>query len=176
MVMAFASQTRSFWQINFHETVEALAVSLYHLKKHFFWTYPVFLVAIHGLIDYHSLLRFTVKCRPNKAVFASLEMLEIASPTLLLRIRQQELLYDWHITVEHFISSRCMSARKVKSIVVMLSELRFKMCQCILFAKESYHFIFIEGTAAVKLMGFHLGKLSNKLFVDNEVLLAILTR
>ena len=59
--------------------------------------------------------------------------------------------------------------------VVVVQEERFKMRQRVLLTEQPPDAVFVIRATIVKLDGLHVGKLGYQLFVDDEVLLAILS-
>ena len=74
----------------------------------------------------------------------------------------------------YFLGCGRMTAREVETMGVVLQEERLEMRQRVLFSEESPHAFLTLSIAAIKLMRFHLRKFRNQLFVDDEVLFAIL--
>ena len=63
----------------------------------------------------------------------------------------------------------------MEGISVVIQEYWLIACQRVLLAKESPYTVPVVGVAAVKLCGFKFGKLSDKLFIDDEPLVAVLS-
>ena len=68
-----------------------------------------------------------------------------------------------------------MTAWKVERAAVVLQEERLKVRQRVLLAKQTPDAVFEVGIAIVKLDGLHFGKLINQGFVNDEILLAVLS-
>ena len=69
-----------------------------------------------------------------------------------------------------------MAAGEVKRSVVELQEERLKVSQRVLFAEQAPDTFSEVGITIVKLDDLHFGKLRNQGFIDDEVLLAVLSR
>ena len=84
------------------------------------------------------------------------------------------LLYEFfrqrHIILPHFFCRRCMPAGKVMSVRIVLQEQRFKVCQMVIFAKQSPDAVILFRSEIVPLMGLYLGKFVYQRLVYHEML------
>ena len=69
-----------------------------------------------------------------------------------------------------------MTTGEVERAVVVLQEERFKVRQCVLFAEQAPDVVLEVGAAVVKLDGLHFGELLNQGFINDEILVAVLSR
>ena len=67
------------------------------------------------------------------------------------------------------------TAWEVERVLVMFQEKRFKVRQRVLFAEQTPDTLLKVGIAGVKLDGLHFGELLNQGFINNEVLVAVLS-
>ena len=74
-----------------------------------------------------------------------------------------------------FFRSWSMSPLEVKTMIVMFQEHRFKMRQRILFAKQAPDAVSAIRIAIVELNGLQFSKFFNQSFVDDEMLVAVLS-
>ena len=67
-----------------------------------------------------------------------------------------------------------MAAREMERMVIMFQEERFKMCQGILFTKQTPDMVFtVTKVTAIKLDALQFGKLLNQSIINNKLLIPI---
>ena len=87
----------------------------------------------------------------------------------------EELFGQRHIPSTDFLCRRRMTAGEVERAIVVLQKERLKMRQRVLFAEQAPDTVLEVGMAIVKLDSLHFVKLLNQGFIDDEVLVAVLS-
>lgn len=155
----------------FREPWKNPSASLNSLKKHFFRSYPIAVLTVESLIDYHPLQCLGILCHVPKPVFIPFEVAEIPLADWIHIIEHR--FYNRDEPMAHVVGGHGMWTVEIYRFGVILHEQVAEMCKRILRAKHTPNSIAVKLVIAIKLMLLHIGKLVDQLRRDFKRLLAV---